>query len=109
MYKIKPENVSKPIRTVRWNLLLKCNELPFQTSSSYSKLKVSLPQKPSASVETQTESESSSDSEFVPLEKLSKPKGTLPPISMGQEQSVRKSDHDTDSGGDDKIMAMIKS
>ena len=109
MYKIKPENVSKPIRTVRWNLLLKCNELPFQTSSSYSKLKVSLPQKPSASAETQTDSESSSDSEFVPLEKFSKLKGTLPPISMGQEQDVRKSDHDTDLGGDDKIMAMIKS
>ena len=93
IFKSKPKNGSKPIRTVHRNLLLKSNELPFGTSSSYSKQKVLPPQIPS---ESQTKSES--DSDFVLLGKPAKPKGTLPSNSTGREESAGKSDQDTDSG-----------
>ena len=81
------------------NLLLKCNELPFWASSLYSKLKVSSPQKPAGCAESQTKSESDSHSEFVLLEKPSKPKRALPSNSRGGEQSGKESDQGTDSGG----------
>ena len=65
IYKIKPENGSKPMWTVHSNLLFKCNKLPFETSSPFSKLKVLSSQKPSNSAEFQTKSESASESEFI--------------------------------------------
>ena len=83
--RIKPKKGSKPIRTADRNLLLKCNELPIEASNPYFKLKVSSPQKPWAIAESQTESESDSDSEFVLLEKPSKPKATLPSYSTGRK------------------------
>ena len=50
IYNIKQHNGSKPIQKVHRNLLLKYNELHFEKSSFFSKLKVLSPQKPLGSL-----------------------------------------------------------
>ena len=41
IYQIKPENGGNKIRTVHRNLLMKCNDLPVETQTSYSTLSTS--------------------------------------------------------------------
>ena len=50
IHKIKQHNGSKPIQKVHRNLLLKCNELLFEKSNFFSKLKVLSLQNPLGSL-----------------------------------------------------------
>ena len=68
IYKIKQENDNKPVKTVLRNLLLKCNELPFDKKNlnlKKSKWKISLLRKTSSHYNSELENEIKSLTEFV--------------------------------------------
>ena len=87
IYKIKPENGNKLVKTVHRNRLFKCNELPFHKENlnlKKSASKTSLLRKTSLHYNSESENETQSDTEFAVINQNTE--NPNPPVLNREEE-----------------------